>query len=63
MSQPESADQIARELVEAAVRRFGAERAAALRPVIETTAASLAVLAAFAQDRDDAPAVGMDRGQ
>jgi hypothetical protein len=44
----------------AAVQRFGAERAALLRPTIELTATHLADVAAFPLEVEDGPAFFMD---
>lgn len=52
---------VAQSLLAEAVRRFGADRAEALRPSLEETAGHLADLALFPIDPEEGPAYSMDR--
>lgn len=53
----------AQSLMAEAVRRFGAERAEALRSTIDETAGQLADIALFPIDREEGPAFYMDRSE
>jgi hypothetical protein len=44
-----------------AIRRFGPERAEAIRPALEQTAEELALIAAFPLDREEEPAFFLHR--
>ena len=51
----------AESLLAEAIRRYGAERAEALRANIEDTAGQLADVALFSLDRDEGPSFNTDR--
>ena len=53
---PRRAEWFAEGLRAEAIRRFGQERADAIRPVLEQTATELAQIAAFPLDREEEPA-------
>jgi hypothetical protein len=53
---------LAQSLMAEAVRRFGAERAEALRSSIEETAGQLADVALFPVDREEGPSFNTDLG-
>ncbi len=55
------AEWIAEGLRAEAVRRFGPERADAIRPILEQTALELAQIAAFPLDREEEPAFFLHR--
>jgi hypothetical protein len=55
-------DALAKSLATEAARRYGDDRAAALRPVIEQAAGQLADLAALPLDVDEVPAFYIDQG-
>ena len=52
---------LAESLMTEAVRRFGAERAEAIRANIEETSGQLADVAVFTLDRDEVPSFNTDR--
>ncbi len=52
---------LAESLMTEAVRRYGAERAEALRANIDDTAGQLADVALFPVDRDEGPSFNTDR--
>ncbi len=52
---------LAESLIAEAIRRYGAERAEALRANIDETAGQLADVAVFPLDRDEGPSFNTDR--
>ncbi len=54
---------LAESLMTEATRRFGADRAEALRANIEDTAGQLADVALFPLDRDEGPSFNTDRAE
>ena len=53
----------AESLLAEAIRRFGADRAEALRSSLDDTAGQLADIALFPIDREEGPAFYLDRSQ